>query len=137
MELASRWNRLAAAIIDGLCGAVPYGLVAIGDPPAPVQILGMGALFALIGYQIYLSATRGQTIAKRLLGIRVVRKDTMENGGFVVNVLKRGFVTGLLNFIPGFFLVDSLFIFREDRRCVHDFIAGTVVVVGQPPAPAA
>lgn len=134
MELASRWNRLAAALLDGLFGAVPYGLVAMGEGNSAIQLVGVAGLFALIGYQIYSVTTRGQTIAKRLLGIRVVVKETMVNGGFVTNVLKRGVVTGLLNFIPGFFLVDSLFIFREDRRTIHDFIAGTVVVVGQPEA---
>lgn len=138
MELASRWNRLAAALIDGFLGALPYGMVSAMDSK-PVQLLGLGLLLAFIAYQVYSVATRGQTIAKRLLGIRVVRKDTMENGGFTVNVLRRGVIPGLLNFIPGFFIVDSLFIFREDRRTVHDMIAGTVVVAGQPgeAAPAA
>lgn len=132
MELATRWNRLGAALLDGLIGAVPYAL-AIGETlPAPVRIVGVAGLFALIGYQLYSVTTRGQTIGKRLLSIRVVLKETGQNGGFVVNVLKRGLVTGILNLIPGFFLVDSLFIFREDRRCVHDFIAGTVVVNGHP-----
>lgn len=132
MELASRGSRFGAALIDGLCGAIPYALVALNTLPSPVRLLGVAALFGLIGYQIYLMGTRGQTLGKRLLGIRVVLNDTHVNGGWVPNVLKRGVGVGLLNFIPLFFLVDSCFIFREDRRCIHDFIAGTVVVVGQP-----
>jgi uncharacterized RDD family membrane protein YckC len=27
-----------------------------------------------------------------------------------------------------FFLIDQAFIFRDDRRCIHDHIAGTVVL---------
>ena len=34
---------------------------------------------------------------------------------------------------PLFSLVNVCFIFREDRRCIHDLIAGTQVVNGQPP----
>ena len=132
MELASRGTRLGAALIDGLIGAVPYALVVIESLPSAVRYLGVAALAGLVIYQIHSVGTRGQTIGKRLLSIRVVLKDTDRNGGFVVNVLKRGLITGLLNFIPGFFLVDSLFIFREDRRCVHDFIGGTSVIVGNP-----
>lgn len=132
MELASRGTRLGAALIDGLIGAVPYALVVMETLPSAVRYLGVAALAALVVYQIHSVGTRGQTIGKRLLSIRVVLKDTDRNGGFVVNVLKRGLITGLLNFIPGFFLVDSLFIFREDRRCVHDFIGGTSVIVGNP-----
>ncbi len=132
MELASRWIRLGAALIDGLIGAVPYALTVMDTLPEAVRFLGIAALLALVVYQIYSVGTRGQTIGKRLLGIRVVLKDTDVNGGFKANVLKRGLITGLLNFIPGFFIVDSLFIFREDRRCLHDFIGGTSVIVGQP-----
>ncbi|MDX6768969.1 MAG: RDD family protein [Elusimicrobiota bacterium] len=132
MELASRGSRLGAAAIDGVIGVVPYALTIVESLPMPVRFLGVAGLFALVGYQIYSVTTRGQTIGKRLLAIRVVVKETGVNGGFVINVLRRGVVTGLLNFIPGFFLVDSLFIFREDRRCIHDFIAGTAVIVGQP-----
>lgn len=132
MELATRMSRLGAALLDGAIGAVPYALAIGESAPVPLRLVGAAGLLALIGYQLYSVSTRGQTIGKRLLSIRVVLKETGENGGFVVNVLKRGLVTGLLNLIPGFFLVDSLFIFREDRRCIHDFIAGTIVVNGHP-----
>jgi len=35
----------------------------------------------------------------------------------------------LLAILPGFMLLDPLFILRRDRRCLHDLIAGTKVVV--------
>lgn len=42
-------------------------------------------------------------------------------------------VVGLVSLIPGvgglFSIVDILLIFRADRRCAHDHIAGTKVVV--------
>jgi len=37
-------------------------------------------------------------------------------------------VNGLLGLIPLYGLVDILFIFRSDRRCIHDMIAGTQIV---------
>ena len=53
--------------------------------------------------------------------------DTGENGGFVPKVL-RLIVNGLLGIISLYGLVDILFIFRGDRPCIHDMIAGTQVV---------
>ncbi len=44
------------------------------------------------------------------------------------NVLVRMVLNGALGLIPFYSLVDALFIFRSDRRCIHDLIAGTVVV---------
>jgi uncharacterized RDD family membrane protein YckC len=38
------------------------------------------------------------------------------------------YLAGLVLLLLPYFLVDGLFIFGESRRCVHDFIAGTVVV---------
>ncbi len=47
-------------------------------------------------------------------------------------LLLRAIVNGMIGMVPyvgGIYgLIDSLFIFREDRRCVHDLIAGTKVV---------
>lgn len=50
----------------------------------------------------------------------------------MTNVLLRLMLNTLLAFIPGYALVDILFIFRKDRRCIHDFIAGTHVVKTDP-----
>ena len=76
----------------------------------------------------YLLTTRGQTPGKIALGIKIVNKDTHENGGFVPNVLKRAILNGFIGFIPFYALVDILFIFGEEKRCLHDMIAGTIVV---------
>ena len=54
--------------------------------------------------------------------------NTGENGGFVRNVLLRLIANGMIGSIPFYGLVDILFIFRSDRRCIHDLIARTQVV---------
>jgi hypothetical protein len=44
----------------------------------------------------------------------------------------RSILPGLIGGIPGvgpiFRIVDILFIFREDQRCIHDLMAGTTVI---------
>jgi uncharacterized RDD family membrane protein YckC len=40
----------------------------------------------------------------------------------------RAWVNFLLGVIPFYWLVDVLFIFRDDQRCIHDLIASTRVV---------
>jgi uncharacterized RDD family membrane protein YckC len=54
------------------------------------------------------------------------------NPGFVKASLLRSFVNGLIGSIPvvgaAYSLVDICFIFRDDRRCLHDLLAGTKVV---------
>jgi uncharacterized RDD family membrane protein YckC len=74
----------------------------------------------------------GQTVGKRLLGIRIVRVQDDANPGFVHAVLLRSVVPIIIRAIPmfglGFWLVDVGCIFRTDKRCLHDLIAGTKVV---------
>ncbi len=140
MPLASRWKRLVAVLIDAVIMAVPMAASAQrGLFPDPVLLLLALAGLALGVAQVVWLTKRGQTLGKMALGIRIVRQDTLENGGFVVNVLLRGLVNGLLSLIPIYFLVDSCFIFRKDHRCLHDMIAGTIVVDAREPelAPAA
>jgi uncharacterized RDD family membrane protein YckC len=145
---AGRWQRLGAAILDSLIGflfAIPGCVLlfmagAIGPHsgagnPA-FMIAGFGALglavLVLLVIQIYLLTTRGQTIGKKLLGIRIVTFDDETNPGFVKAVLLRVIINGIIGSIPVagpiYSLVDICFIFRDDRRCIHDLIAGTKVV---------
>jgi uncharacterized RDD family membrane protein YckC len=86
------------------------------------------AVLAICIAQLYLLIVSGQTLGKKMMGIKIVMENTKKNGGFVPNVLLRVLVNSALGIVPFYGLVDILFIFREDRRCIHDLIAGTIVV---------
>ena len=133
--LAGRGRRLSAVLIDGMPLIVlqamrqrfaSKGLADTTFTNVFVVFLLVIIVYAL--YQIAILSKDGQTIGKKLLHIKIVDAQTGQNGGFVPNVLKRSLLNGLLNIIPFYFIADDLFIFRDDRRCIHDFIAGTKVV---------
>ncbi len=157
-ELASLGQRLGAAVVDGLIFFAAYLpiILAIGiaaamsaaageEAPDPASLqpnfalfgLGGALILALIVVNIVLLAKRGQTIGKRILAIRIVAAENDENPGWVKTIILRSVVNGIISSVPilgGIYaLVDICFIFREDRRCIHDLIAGTRVVQGQPP----
>ena len=123
LGLAGRGSRLGAVVIDGLIAVFAYIIFVF-----VASSLGLLALAAIFIFQMVLLTKDGQTLGKKALGIRIVKVDTGRNGGFVPNVLLRVLLNGLLGFIPFYPLVDALFIFREDRRCIHDLIAGTQVI---------
>ena len=125
--LADRLARLGAAIVDGIVLVVPVAVFAVvtpllvhgpgGETVASVFIL-LSLLIVLI-FQMVLLTKDGQTLGKKALGIRIVKMNTGENGGFVPNVLLRLIANGMIPIIPFYGLVDILFIFRSDRRCIH------------------
>jgi len=147
LEPASRWLRLGAILIDSIIGgllmAPGFGLLMSAgifshsnQPNTPLLLAGISALglalLILLGVQIYLLTTRGQTMGKKLIGIKIVNFDDESNPGFVKAFLLRMFVNGMIGAIPfvgaAYSLVDICFIFRADRRCLHDLLAGTKVV---------
>jgi uncharacterized RDD family membrane protein YckC len=147
MELASRWVRLGARLLDSIVGCIfitpgfvilmMAGVFATPDNPNPALLLGGmvaagSGLLLLLGLQAYFLTTRGQTLGKMLLGIKIVTFDDEQNPGFVKAVLLRAFVNWIIGMVPLlgviYTLADILFIFREDQRCIHDLIAGTKVV---------
>ncbi len=101
-----------------------------------MALIGLGT-FSLLLVQIIMVSMRGQTIGKRLLGIRIVRNLDGSNPGFARAWLLRSLVVGLIGTLAAlilpmlgnvFSIVNYGFIFRADRRCLHDFIADTKVV---------
>lgn len=148
LELASRWLRLGAHLLDGLIGCLCLapGFVMLvsagvfsGQNHASTALLAGGfvilgsAILLLVVIQIYLLTTRGQTMGKKIVGIKIVNFDNDANPGFVKAVLLRILVNGLIGAVPFlgvlYSLVDILFIFGDSRRCLHDLIAGTKVVM--------
>jgi uncharacterized RDD family membrane protein YckC len=140
--LAGRGMRLVSVLIDGLIqGAIYWVLAAFVfrslDPRNPSMsaaaiggqlVLGF-ALFALL--QGWLLHTEGQTIGKKLLGMRIVRTNG-ERATIGRLLGLRYFVGWVLVMIPFlgaiYALVDCLLIFRDSRKCLHDNIADTIVV---------
>ncbi len=138
---AERATRLGAAILDGLIfGAMVYipiifTAAAAGavDEDGGSTILVVGSLFTLVGLIAWSWLTirfvlrNGQTIAKKLTGIKVVRSD-----GSPVSLSRifwlRNVVNGIISIIPFYGLVEVLFIFSESRQCLHDKMADTIVV---------
>jgi uncharacterized RDD family membrane protein YckC len=143
LEPADRITRLAAAILDGviifvmiyvplLVAAAAGDAAAAGSPAASALVL-LGAGSALLGTVVWSVLTirsvssNGQSIAKKMLGIRVVRTDgTPASLGRIFWL--RNVVNWLLSLIPLYGFVDVLFIFGESRQCLHDKLADTAVV---------
>ena len=139
-EPASRGNRLVAQLIDnGMLALIAAGAYFLVQPgfawhPAEAPVLGLPAVAAVcwLAYQFHLLATTGQTVGKRLLDLCVVRCEDEGNAGFFRAVVLRSFVPAFLALLPGvglaFLAIDVLFIFGRERRCLHDWIAGTKVI---------
>jgi len=142
-DLASRWARLGAALIDilvMLAIAVPIqivvGVLDFSDMEAS-QSAGNQLLSGLISIALYIAingyflAKNGQTIGKLALGIKIVRTNR-EKASFGRLIGLRYLTISIVSNIPfiGFLiaLVDVLLIFREEKNCLHDDIADTRVV---------
>jgi phage FluMu protein Com len=132
---ASRVMRLAGAMLDGLFYglAVAPGFIqmsVVSDGVAPVgAILMLGGLALVAVINWVMIAHSGQSIAKRLLGMWIVKVDDGALPGFVRGVILRSWVPFLINQFCGLFgLLDALWIFGQERRCIHDYIAMTTVV---------
>jgi uncharacterized RDD family membrane protein YckC len=155
------WPRYWAGVIDGLV-LLPLGGMSLwfwyrgGSAPEKVTWLVL-ATFGGLAYSIVLHAIWGQTLGKRLMGIRVL--DVSGNRLSVPQAFMRdligivlalwGFPAQLDRMVHGFstqaattgrtdwLLVVSTALFAAElatmltnpkRRAVHDFLAGSVVV---------
>lgn len=145
LELASRGSRLGAAIIDTVpfmvIGGVAGFMEAMSSASGTSIFEGSRLLFVLaaalfmlilVAINCMLLHRNGQTIGKKILGIKIVRSNGDRIGLgriFLLRALPM-WLLGMLPFIGYLIsLVDSLMIFRESRKCLHDDIADTVVIL--------
>jgi uncharacterized RDD family membrane protein YckC len=142
-ELAGRWTRFVASFVDGiigLCYGIPilymlgYFEYAVARQQPPFLLTFAMAVLGFIGFLLvhgYLLKTNGQTVGKKLTGIRIVDLDG-NLPDFAKVILLRYLPMSLVAMIPvlgrWLTLIDVLFIFRQDRRCLHDLLAATKVV---------
>lgn len=142
-HLATRWARFWASIIDSILSAVALFsiLYVTGYMEAGLSgqlsvvghiILGLMGLAIFVLLHGYLLATRGQSIGKYCLGTRIVSVHTNKILPLRKILIVRVLPLTIVGSIPvvGQFLIllNCLFIYRADRRCLHDLLAGTRVV---------
>ncbi|WP_348720298.1 RDD family protein [uncultured Alcanivorax sp.] len=141
--LASRWHRFFGALIDGLVqlaiiAPIVFFSGAWADMMANSGVLDLTTtlVWFIVGEVIFLAVqgwllfNRQQTIGKWLLGMKIVG---MEQNAVPVGKLYglRYLLFHVLAQVPGvnlIMLIDPLMIFRGDRRCLHDLLAGTQVI---------
>lgn len=132
-ELAGR-----AAQGDEAAFAEAQAMLTAGSPTA--LMLSLVGVVAQAAYNVLLHASTGQTLGKRMVGIRVVRADDPARTPSIASALLRWIVqyggpqalsnlplVGLIAFV--FTVVDHLFPLWDARRqALHDKAAKTLVV---------
>ncbi|MET0792153.1 MAG: RDD family protein [Polyangiaceae bacterium] len=143
-HLATRSQRWWAAFIDGwisiaILGPLQYKFGFFHNFPniqKPTPLVS--ALWGAIGFAIYCLVhgyflfKYSQTVGKRVMKIRVENlADGQRTPGWqllVVRALPISAFEQIPVVGPWLGLFDVVFIFRKNRRCLHDYWAGTVVV---------
>ena len=102
------------------------------DSVAGTIIATVVGILLYIAINGYLLVKYGQSVGKKIVGIRVIDSQTYQLLSFGKVVGIRYVAITLLTQIPfigGLFgLIDVLFIFSADKRCIHDLMAGSIVI---------
>jgi uncharacterized RDD family membrane protein YckC len=131
IALAAWWKRLVALMLDN---ALLYGVTALvalqgtsSHAVSDIRVLAELALTFL--YFGYLNGVHGQTVGKRLLGIRVVDVATGDPVGFRRGMARYG-VVALLSLAFGIpVLIDGLWPLRDPlSQSWHDKAVRSLVV---------
>jgi uncharacterized RDD family membrane protein YckC len=144
--LASHGARLGAYLLDSVVLNAPayvlWILAAAWADRSSTQVMSQVAALSGLAWWVCLAviqwiriANSGQTIAKKWLGIQIVRTDGSPVD-FVHGVILRNWITGVIVYFCCMFyligmlfhFVDSVMIFAEDRRTLHDHFASTRVI---------
>lgn len=140
--LASRGKRLGAVIIDTIISIalilpLMYFTGGFDIITSGTTNYGYNALLGVFGIVIFFLihgrylALYGQTIGKKMVGIKITdlqgnlpsfKKQILVRYGFTSIIGNIPFIGGLVS------IIDVLFIFGKERRCLHDRVARTMVL---------
>jgi uncharacterized RDD family membrane protein YckC len=142
LTLATRGNRFLANMVDNLVvfgpmllGMLAFGIFAgvTGQKNKNIELLVWPAILLglLLGSAVQLIAqvNWGQSIGKRILGIKVVRLNGQPIELWRLIFLRNIAIHAIAQLCGLVGIVDAVMIFSADQRCLHDYLADSKVVV--------
>lgn len=129
---AGFWIRLGAGLLDAIIIAIPLTIISLiltgGDGEGDYFTRILSFLYTLLVPVFW----NGYTIGKRICGIQIRKLDGSPPtiGTMLLRNVVAGLVYGLtlgIAFIVSIVMVAA----REDKRAIHDFIAGTEVAYAE------
>ena len=127
MEPAGFWIRLAANIIDSLLVGIPLAIISLllGLADDNIAINAISVMYGLLLPVVW----SGYTVGKKIVGIKIKKVDGSDLGiwAMFMRVVVAGIVFGVtlgIGVLVSAFMVGL----RQDKRGLHDFMAGTQVV---------
>lgn len=144
-QLASRWSRLGASLIDMIISLVfllpliyfTGGFDGFSQNPPVAMSYTYQILLSVLSIGLYcainwtLLATKGQTVGKSVMDMRIVNLDGTQPSRTNI-LIKRYAPYVLIPYIPFIGTIVSfigiVMIFGKQKRCLHERIAGTKVV---------
>ncbi len=120
---ATAGQRFLAILVDALVVGIPLGVLS-AIAPSLRPLLQVAAL----GYMVVrdtLPTFGGQSIGKKMIGIRVVKETT---GASILGDYAAGLIRYVSLLIPLFNIVDACMVFSSDGKRFGDKWANTIVV---------
>jgi len=145
LELATRTTRVLAHLVDVIIFWVPVFFALLigfiltqsgvnnetGTISAWTGVIILFLIIAILVTDLVLLALNGQTIGKKLLSIKIVNVPDGNTAGLGTIFWLR-FMVGQVILALLLPIDIILFLFRGDRRSLHDLIAGTTVIEAVP-----
>jgi uncharacterized RDD family membrane protein YckC len=147
---ASRGSRFSANLIDNIFVVLLPTIVlvvlsllreaAVKRPQvALIHEMAAAIVSLLVGClaELWAQVHWGQSIGKRLLAIKVVRVSGEPIELWRLVLLRNVIIHALAQLCGLVGLVDAVLIFGNDQRCLHDYLADSIVVEADKKGPAA
>lgn len=125
------WLRLGAVVIDVVVAVIAVSILMLvtGRLPIFVNQILVGVVITGINWNFLL---KGQTLGKKLLNLRIVRRDGSAADRMHIitrRILPIWLVSAIPYIGPLICLADALCIFRPGNYTLHDDLADTTVVL--------